>query len=250
MTLKEKLYKGKFVIGTWCELPSPEVINVLAKSGLDFVIIDMEHGAMDFRIASHMIMAAESDNCSPIIRVSRNDESDILRALEIAPKGIIVPHIESVEDRKKAINYIKFSPLGVRSLNPYTRAGSYQSSKDFTKKQNKDILSILIIEGKKGIIQIDEIIDDESIDVIYVGAYDLSVALGIPGDTKNITIVNTLKDISKKAKEKNKIVGYMFHDKDEYKLLKRLGIQFLCYKVDTTVILDTFRNINNINKGN
>jgi len=248
MTLKEKLYKGLSVIGTWCEVPSPEVINILAKAGLDFVIIDMEHGAMDFKIASDMIMAAESDNCSPIIRVSRNDESDILRALEIAPKGIIVPHIESVKDKNKAISYIKFSPLGVRSLNPYTRAGSYQSSKDFTKKQNENILSILIVEGKKGIAQLDKIIDDKSVDVIYIGAYDLSVALNIPGDTKNTIIVNMLKNIVKKAKKKNKIIGYMFHDKDEYFALKQLGIQFLCYKVDTAVIFDAFRKITEYNQ--
>lgn len=248
MTLKEKLYKGMSVIGTWCELPSPEVINVLAKAGLDFVIIDMEHGSMDFKTASHMIFAAESDNCSPIIRVSRNDESDILRSLEIAPKGIIVPHIESVEDRKKAISHIKFSPLGMRSLNPYTRAGSYQSSKDFTKKQNEDILSIIIIEGKKGISQLEKIIDDKSVDIIYVGAYDLSIALGIPGDTKNKMIVEMLKDIVKKAKKKNKIVGYMFHDQDEYLFLKQLGVQFLCYRVDTAVILDAFKKITNFNQ--
>lgn len=248
MTLKEKLYKGMSVIGTWCELPSPEVVNVLAKAGLDFVIIDMEHGPMDYIVASQMILAAESDRCSPLIRVSRNDESDILRALEISPKGIIVPHVESIEDRKKAISYIKFSPLGIRSFNPYTRAGSYQSSKDFTKKQNEDILSILIVEGKKGISQLNEIIDDKSVDVVYIGAYDLSVSLGIPGDTKNIKIINMLEDTVRKAKKKNKVVGYMFHDKEEYLLLKKLGIQFLCYKVDTSVILDSFKKITEFNK--
>src|SRR5579872_3926810 len=104
-SLKKKLADNEFVIGTWCELPSPEFINVLAKTGLDFVIIDMEHGAVDISVASKLLMAAEADGCSPLIRVAKNDESAILKALEIAPQGIIVPHIATVADRKKAVSY-------------------------------------------------------------------------------------------------------------------------------------------------
>ena len=247
MTLKEKLSKGKTVIGTWCEIPSPEVINILAKSGLDFIIIDMEHGAMDFRMASQMIIAAEVDGCSSLIRVPRNDESDILRALDIGVSGVVVPHIESVEDRNKAIKHLKFPPVGNRSLNPYTRAGSYQSSKDYTKIQNEQTLSILIIEGKNGINQLDKILDNPYVDVIYIGTYDLSLALGIPGDTKNELIVGTLKNIVKKITKKKKIAGCLFHDKEEFIFFKKLGIQFLCYKTDTSVIFDKFNQIVKIN---
>ena len=59
ISLKERLRKGEFILGTWCEIPSPELINVLAKAGLDFVIIDMEHGAMDFTTCSRMVIAAQ-----------------------------------------------------------------------------------------------------------------------------------------------------------------------------------------------
>lgn len=243
ISLKEKLKKGEFAIGTWCEIPSPEVINILAKAGLDFVIIDMEHGSMDFTTASRMIMAAEVEGCSPIIRVSRNDESDILRALEIAPEGIIVPHVESVEDRISAINYLKFWPVGGRSLNPYTRAGGYAVTSDFTKKQNKNILSCLIIEGEKGILDIEKIIDDEEIDIVYLGTYDISMALGVPGDTKNIKVVKTLEKLVKTIQNKKKFAGCLFHTEQELNSFKKMGIQFLCYKVDTGVIFDTFNKI-------
>lgn len=243
ISLKKKLKKGEFVIGTWCEIPSPEVVNILAKAGLDFVIIDMEHGSMDFTTASRMIMAAEVESCSPIIRVSRNDESDILRALEIAPEGIIVPHIESVEDRISAINYLKFWPVGSRSLNPYTRAGGYTVTPNFTKKQNKSMLSCLIIEGEKGILDIEKIIDDEEIDIVYLGTYDISMALGVHGDTKNIKVVKTLEKLVKIIRNKKKFAGCLFHTEQELNSFKKMGIQFLCYKVDAGVIFDTFNKI-------
>ncbi len=242
-SLKKLLAKGENVIGTWCEVPSPEVINILAKAGLDFVIIDMEHGAMDFNLAGKMVMAAEVESCFPLIRVSRNDHSDILRALETAPEGIIIPHIESKNDRLKAVKYAKFSPLGDRSLNPYTRAGGYRSYKSFTQKENEKSLVGLIIEGKEGIRNIEEIIDDKNVDLVYIGTYDISAMLGIPGDTRNPLVFDTLKKIVKLVRNKNKAAGCLFHDKEERKVFERIGIQFLCYKVDTSILFDEIQNI-------
>lgn len=241
--LKKLLIKGKSVIGTWCEIPSPENINILAKAGLDFVIIDMEHGSMDFTLAGKMVLSAEVEGCFPIIRVPRIDESDILRALEIAPEGIIVPHIETVEDRKKVISYAKFPPIGTRSLNPYTRAGGYESRKQFTTEQNENSLVGLIIEGSEGIQNIEKILNDQNIDLVYVGTYDISSMLGIAGDTKNPRVFEVLKKINEIAKTKKKAVGGLFHDKAEMKAFQKIGIQFLCYKVDTSILFDEIKNI-------
>lgn len=243
ISLKEKLKKGKFVFGTWCEIPSPELINVLGKAGLDFVIIDMEHGPMSFTDCSRMVVAAEVEGCSPIVRVSRNDESDILRALEVAPQGIIVPHIETVEDRESAVKYIKFWPFGSRSLNPYTRAGGYQVIPGFTKSQNKNLLTCLIIEGENGIANIEMIIDSPDVDAIYIGTYDISMSLGIPGDTKNPKVLKILEKLVKMIIKKKKFAGTLFHDEGELKYLKKIGVQLLCYKVDTGVIFDVFNRI-------
>ena len=141
--IKQQMKAGKFVLGTWCVLPSASVINVIAKAGLDFVIIDMEHGPMDYKIAQEMIMAAESEGCEAIIRVPRNDESDILRALDIGASGIIVPHIENIADRKNAVSHSKFSPVGNRGFNPYVRAGQYHGvTGAYFDEQNKRILQV------------------------------------------------------------------------------------------------------------
>ncbi|MBU4445863.1 aldolase, partial [bacterium] len=181
--IKEQMNQGKFVLGTWCELPSPAAINVMAKSGLDFLIIDMEHSVMDFKIAQEMVMAAEVEGCDAIIRVPRNDESDILRALDAGAAGIIVPHIENVEDRKRVVKYSKFAPKGDRGFNPYIRAGGYSSvGVDYFRAQNEKILVGIIVEGKKAITDLDAIICDEGVDLVYIGTYDLSVALSVAGD--------------------------------------------------------------------
>lgn len=238
VSLKTKLYSGETVIGTWCEIPSPEFINVLAKAGMDFVIIDMEHGSMDYELAGKMVMAAEVEGCSPLIRVSMNNEPTILRALEVAPEGVIVPHVDTATERKNVINAIKFPPLGNRSLNPFVRAGGYHSRLNFTEEENKRTLSVILVESLEAIKNIERIVDDDNLDIVYMGSYDISVALGCPGDTKNPKVLSTLKKLAKVITRKKKIAGCLFHTKEDLEFFKGIGVTFLCYKVDTAIVFD------------
>lgn len=242
-TLKQRLKNGEFVLGTWCILPSPSVINVLARTGLDFVLLDMEHGPLDFNIALTMVMAAESEGCEALLRVSQNNEVEILKALDIGASGVIVPHIENTHDRQEAISYIKYPPVGVRGFSPYTRAGSYTSKPSHTKIENEKTISGIIVEGDKGIKDLDYIIDDKNLDLVYIGVYDLSLALGIPGQVNNPKIIVLLKECVCKIRKKGKAAGALFHSLEELKFFKKIGIQFLCYKVDTSVLFDAFSSV-------
>ncbi|MFH1062505.1 MAG: aldolase/citrate lyase family protein [Candidatus Omnitrophota bacterium] len=242
--IKEQMRNGKFVLGTWCELPSPAAINVMAKAGLDFVIIDMEHSVMDFKTAQEMVLAAEADGCDAIIRVCRNDESDILRALDTGAAGIIVPHIENVEDREKVVRYSKFAPKGDRGFNPYIRAGGYNSvGADYFQLQNEKVLVCIIVEGKEAMANLDEIICDSDIDVVYIGTYDLSVAFGVPGDVKNKKVTNALVNCVEKIIKAGKSAGCMVHNADDLRWFKQIGIQFIAYKADTAIIFDAFSSM-------
>lgn len=242
-SLKDKLALGKTVLGTWCEIPSPEFINVLAKGGFDFVIIDMEHGSCDFEQAGKMVMAAQVEGCSAIIRVPTNNKSDILRALEIDAEGVIVPHVETAAERKSVIDAIKFPPIGNRSLNPYVRAGGYRSVPNFTKIQNKKTLSAILIESLQGIENIEQIIDDDYLDVVYMGSYDISIALGLPGQTEHPHVIKVLEKMAKIITKRKKTVACLFHNKDDLHFFKKNGVKFLCYKVDTAIVFDEIQRI-------
>src|SRR6185295_10382916 len=103
-TFKKRLSSGKTVLGTWCEVPSSIVANVIATTGLDFLIIDMEHGSMSYETAEQMCRAAEADDCWPIIRVTENREPTILRALEMGPQAILIPHVENADQARQAVS--------------------------------------------------------------------------------------------------------------------------------------------------
>lgn len=242
--LKEVLKNGSFVLGTWCDLPSPAVVNVLARAKLDFVIIDMEHGPMDYKIAQEMVMAAECENVEALIRVPRLDESDILRALDTGASGIVVPHIEEAEDRKKVIAYSKFPPVGKRGFNPFVRCGGYRKvNQEYFVEQNKRIILCLILEGISALKNLETIIDDPEIDLIYIGTYDLSVALGLSGDVDHPNILKELGKAVAKIRKAKKSAGCMIHNISDLKKFKDLGIQFISYKVDSAIIYDTVSEI-------
>ncbi len=242
--LKDELKKGSFVLGTWCDLPSPSIVNVLTRAGLDFVIVDLEHGPMDYKIAQEMIMAAECEGKEALIRVSHLCESEILRALDIGASGVIIPHIESVGDRKKAVSYTKFPPLGQRGFNPYVRSGSYHKVKaDYFSKENNKVILGLILEGKKALKDLSAIIDDPYVDMIYLGTYDLSLSLGLSGDVGHPKLLRELEKAVRKINKAKKSAGCMIHNQDDLKKFKNLGIRFITYKVDTSIIYDSVAEI-------
>ena len=242
--LKEKLKKGSFVLGTWCDLPSSAVVNVLAKAKLDFVIIDMEHGPMDYKLAQDMVMAAECEGTEAIIRVPSLDESAVLRALDTGAAGIIVPHIESVDDREKAVAYSKFLPKGNRGFNPYVRCGGYsKATPQYFNDQNDKTILGLILEGAAALKNLDLIIDSPDVDLVYIGVYDLSLSLGFPGEVNNPIVLKELEEAVRKIIKAKKSAGCMIHNAADLKKFKEMGVQFMAYKVESAIIYDAISQI-------
>ncbi|MCX6692464.1 MAG: aldolase/citrate lyase family protein [Methanoregula sp.] len=151
--LKIRLKNGEIVAGPWCVIPSATVTDIIAKTGTDFVIIDMEHGAHSFESVENMIRAAENEGCSALVRVAKNDEDHILHALDIGAGGVIIPHIQSRKDAEAAVSAAKYHPLGSRGFSPYTRAGGYSrhNIEKHCSIQNDKTIVCLILEGKDGI---------------------------------------------------------------------------------------------------
>ncbi len=245
--LKKRLKNGEVVIGCWCVVPSSPLANVIASSGLDFIIIDMEHGPHSFETAAEMIKSSQAEGCSPLVRVASNSEYMILRALDIASDGVIVPHIESADDVLKAVSYSKYFPDGERGFSPFTRAGGYSADtvSQHSKVQNDRTLVALILEGKKGIDSLDEIlkIDDVSkkIDLIYIGAYDLSQALGMPGKVDDPRVREALMACIAKIKAKGIAAGgYVAKNKQDMEWMVKAGMQFITILPDCAVIYRAF----------
>lgn len=241
--IKERLAAGEVVSGPWCVLPSPEVIHVLARAGADFVIIDMEHGPMSFETAAGMIRAAEAAGAAPLVRVPGNSEEAILHALDAGAHGVIIPHVGSREEAEAAIARAKYHPLGSRGFSPFTPAGGYSLAgvADHAAVQNARTLVGLILEGREGIEALDEILAipglGEKVDLIYIGAYDLSQALGHPGQVDHPDVRRRMQECMERiGKAGIAGGGYVAKDGKDVEWMVASGMQFVTLLPDCTLL--------------
>lgn len=257
--LKERLKNGETVLGTWCILPSAATLNVIAATGLDFVIIDMEHGPHSIQTTEDMLRAAEVEGCAPLVRVSMLDESMILRALDIGASGVVIPHIESTVNARKAVTFSKYHPVGKRGFSPFTRAGGYSPAlvTEHGRTQNERTIVVLMLEGVDGVRNLDAILRmplvRKSVDVIYIGAYDLSQALGYPGQVDHPRVRAHLKECVEKIRASGIAPGgYVAKNRADMEWMSRMGMQFITLLPDTTVLFNAYaglsREFNEIRK--
>ena len=249
--LKKKLDQNELTIGTWNIINSPMVVEVIASSGIDFIVIDAEHGSISFETAQTMITICESYNVTPIMRVGEINESLILRALDIGVHGVQLPNITTSEDAKTFVYYAKYPPIGIRGFTPYSKAGLYdvKNGTSLTQKANENTLLIANVEGEEGINNLEEIVQTEGIDVIFIGLFDLSKSLGIPGDVQNKRVIDKLDESIEIIHRYGKKVGSIASNISMLKTLKSKKIDYLTYSVDTGMIKESYIDMINNFKG-
>ena len=207
--MKEKLDSGKQVIGTFFELGSEEAIECLGYTGLDFIIVDSEHGPFGIESTMKFIRASEVVGLTPLVRVSDISRPSILKNLDIGAMGLVVPCVETVDEVRKLVEWAKYSPVGKRGYFKARPAG--YGEKDFSKELegyfdtcNAETLLIPQCETSGCLENIEEIMSIDGVDGIFIGPFDLSIALGIPAQFDEQVFKDALERILKAAKEYNK----------------------------------------------
>jgi 4-hydroxy-2-oxoheptanedioate aldolase len=249
--LKEKLDNNNLTIGTWNIINSPMVVDIIASSGIDFIVIDAEHGSISYETAQSMISICESYNVTPIMRVGEVNESLILRALDIGIHGVQLPNITTAKDAKQFVQFAKYPPMGIRGFSPYTKAGLYDvaNGKNMPKIANENTLLIANVEGVDGMNNLEEISKVDGIDVIFIGLFDMSKSLGIVGDVENPKVIAKLDEAIEIIHKNSKKVGSIASNINMLKVLKNKNIDYLTYSVDTGMIKESYQNMINNFRG-
>ena len=245
--LKRRLQAGETVIGPFVIIPSVPLVDTLGYSGMDFCIIDTEHGPISQESATDLVIAAQGVGVAPIIRVGDNDERLILRALDIGSEGVQVPQINEIRDAEAVVHAAKYAPIGERGLSIFTRAGNYfkDGGDDHTNRQNDETMTVVHIEGKKGLDNLESIMTVDGIDVLFLGPYDISQSLGVPGDVRNPIVESALREATAKARAQGRAVGSYAKDVEMGKWLIDLGTQYISINVDATIYMQACEAIAN-----
>lgn len=243
---RDKLNSGDFVYGVFMKTQDPMFVEIQGIADFDFTILDTEHGPGDVTEQQNNIRASLVRNMLPIVRVNEISESAIGKALDIGALGVQVPQIENAEQAKEAVRLSRFYPYGERGVCRFVRAADYSAKdRDEYFQESKDLVVILQLEGVEAIRNIDEILEVEGIDIIFIGPYDLSQSLGVPGDIKNPKVLNEMMKIIDKAKAKNIVVGTFTDDFEMVLKWKKLGVQYISYSTDSGLFYEYSRDMYN-----
>ena len=242
-SLKQRLERSETTVGTFVNIDSPAVTEAATLAGLDFTVIDQEHGPLTAETSLSMCATAEQGGGAPIVRVRGNRPPEIQRALDIGAAGVQIPQVETREDAEVAVSAARFAPEGDRGLSPYVRAGAYSGSADYTDEQNESTLVIAHVEGQAGLDNLDDILAVGGIDVIFLGPYDLSQALGVPGQTTAETVVQTMEEVCERAQAAGKIVGAYANSPAIANQWIDVGVQYVAVSVDCALLSDSFASL-------
>ena len=243
--LKQKLLDGQTVYGPFCKLQDPSVVEIAALAGFDFVILDMEHGPLSVESVQTIARAAQAKGIEVVVRVTENSASDILRILDVGVNSIQVPQVNTAADAQKVVDASFFYPKGERGMCRYVRAASYTGieKKEYFSSANLGTLTIVHIEGNKGLQNLEKIVSLDGIDIVFLGPYDLSQSCGYPGQTNHPEVVNKMKEAVMLAKANNKIIGTFCESPSDAHKWRDLGVQYISYSVDVGIILNAYKEI-------
>ena len=243
--LQEKLTNNQQTIGTWNIINSPMLVDVIASTGIDFIIIDAEHGNFSYETAQIMVSICQSYQVSPIMRVGEINESLILRALDIGMHGVQLPNIKTAEDAQMFVQYAKYPPMGARGFSPYTQAGLYDlnNAKIMPEIANNNTLLIANVEDEIGLRNLDGIAKTDGIDVVFIGLFDLSKSLDMPGDISNEKVMNKLDEAIKIIHNSHKKVGSIASTPEMLSILKDKKLDYITYSVDTGMVQKAYKEI-------
>lgn len=246
--LKEKMINNEKVVGTFFELGGTSAVECLGLSGLDFFIIDTEHGPFDIESSIDFIRTAELRNITPFARIKDISRPSVLKMLDIGAKGIIVPCIETVEQVKNLVEWGKYYPLGKRGL-AMARASGYgfsnfaQNVDDYMRVCNEETLLIPQCETIGCLENIEEIVNIKGVDGIFVGPYDLSIGLGKPAQFNNPEFLKAVAKILKACKDAGKFSFIYTGSNSAAKQYLLDGFTGVAVNMDAAIYINAYKEI-------
>lgn len=242
---KAKLKKDRFLLGSFVEIGAPGLVEICGLTGFDFIVIDCEHAAFSGESVTAMVRAAGASGVVPLVRVRENSPGHILEALDLGAAGLHIPQIGSPEDAATAVRSAKFPPAGARGFNPFVRAAGYGTEplETFRQTANDDTLLVLHIEAQETMDRIEEILAVPGIDVAFLGPYDLSQTMGIPGQVTHPKVRDAMRAVLKAASKHNVAVGCFANSADQVAIWLGEGVSYLVYSVDSFIFAEACQAI-------
>ncbi len=239
--LKQTLREGGVTIGSWISLSGLDSCEIMAKSGFDWLVVDMEHTALSSGRMVDLVRIIDLAGVTPLVRVAANDATLIKHALDAGARGVIVPMVNSAEDARRAVAAAYYPPQGTRGVGLFRAQGYGQDFESYRARASAETVVIAQVEHRDAVECLDDILAVDGIDGFMIGPYDLSGSLGAPGDFDAAPFKACMAKVTA-ALARTKAAGgvHVVHpDREQLKRLIGLGYRFLVYGVDEVLLAQT-----------
>ena len=194
MNMKQRLRQHQPLIGTLITIPSPDVAEIMARVGFDYLWIETEHAPMGFVHAQSLIQAA-GGRCPCLVRIPDKQEVWVKKALDTGCDGIIVPQIRSAAEARRIAEWSLYPPEGQRSVGVSRAHGYGMGFQDYVASANRELVIVVQAEHADAVEEIDAIAAVPGIDAVLVGPYDLSGSLGVLGEVDHPRVLEAIERV-------------------------------------------------------
>jgi 4-hydroxy-2-oxoheptanedioate aldolase len=224
--------------GMWRVIPSMFITEIICQSDYDFQIFDCEHGSYSFESIHNDVRICKSLKSQAYVRVSGLNAVEVQKCLDLGADGIVFPQLSSYQDFYTATKLMNFPSQGKRGFNPFVPAGKYGFD-----KLNDNSKCIVIIETLEAVKNLDKILSINRIDIIYIGAYDLSSQLNCAGEMRDPKLLELIDEVIVKSLKHSKEVGLIIDGKINYEYYKKLGVSYFVHLVESFQIKKSLKSI-------
>jgi 4-hydroxy-2-oxoheptanedioate aldolase len=227
-SFRDRTLAGDTLFGLFLDLASPASAELCASLGYDWLLVDLEHGASTEADLLGLLHAVEVGGSTALVRPQSGERIRIGRALDMGSRGIMVPRLDSVDQAREAVSFLRYPPDGIRGVATRVRgAGLGVVAHADMKRLNERVVGIIQIESVGGLRDADAIAAIDGVDVLFVGPADLSHSLGIPGQFTNPDYLAGLERVVAACQAHGKAAGILVYDTAVVPRHLELGFTFV-----------------------
>jgi 2-keto-3-deoxy-L-rhamnonate aldolase RhmA len=234
--LRTRLAKGESTLGTFIGTASAVTAEVCAAAGVDWLLLDLEHGAGGEEQVRDVVPAAGAYGVPTVVRVESAARIRLGRVLDLGAAGVMLPRMESVAEVREALRHLRYPPAGDRGVATYNRACRFGLDPGALDRADGEILGVVQVESVRALEQVEQIAALDGVDVLFVGPRDLSHDLGVPGDLRAPAYLAALERVRAAATEHGKACGLLVGDGAAAATKRAEGWRFVAIGSDATLL--------------
>lgn len=237
-SVKDKLRRGLPTIGSWNMIGHSLVAEIMAQAGFDWIVLDMEHGSLDWPQAIQQMQAIQTTPCVPLCRLPVNELVYYKWALDAGAYGIIAPMVNSADEARRAVASAKYPPLGTRGVGVCRAHRHGAGFDDYVASANDETLVVLQIEHIDGVHAMEEICAVPGVDAVFIGPYDLSGSMNLMGQTRHPDVQRAVGHVLEVARAHSVAPGLHVVDPKPNEVRQRIdeGFRFIAVGLDTLML--------------